>query len=215
MNIESLESRTLLSASAISTQIAIDRLHVKADLLQFRSDSASNDLTLFDDAQALKADGLTSDPTFKSDLETLHKAVNSMHQQLYADRLNEGANVLHDQSVIVLELIQILKDKGNPTALAADHQKLLADRVQLQTDEINGLNARIQTRETDLGTISTDASNLVTAVEMDPNASAQALIDVQKFATDRDSAITTLTSDLETIMLARTTLADALMALET
>jgi hypothetical protein len=215
MNIESLESRTLLSVSPINTQVTIDRLQVKADLLQFRSDIASNNLTLLDDAAALKADGLTSDAAFKSAYQTLHKAVNSMHQQLYADQLNESANVLHDQSVIVLELIQIIKDKGNATALAADHQKLLSDRVQLQTDEINGLNARIQTRETDLSTISADVSAVVTAVDEDPNASAQALIDVQKFATDRDSALTTLTSDLETIMQARTTLADALTALET
>ena len=218
MNIESLESRTLLSASAINSQVAIDRLEVKADFLKFRADIAANSATLLGDAQTLKNDGLYKDPTLKPFFQALHKDVTGIHQQLLADNLNEKVNVLQDQILIVKEQIQILKDKasGNTAAVTADQALILQDRVKLQDDEIAGLNTRIQTRENDLSELSTAVSNLVTAVEADPSAAAQAAIpDVQKFATDRDNAFTTLTSDLDTLMVARTTLSNALMALET
>ena len=88
---------------------------------------------------------------------------------LYADNLTEKANVLNDESIIVKELIQILKDKhSNPGNVSADQQQLLADRVQLQTDEIAGLNLRIATREKYFTTLSNDLTNLVTAAESDP-----------------------------------------------
>jgi hypothetical protein len=213
MSIELLENRTLMSASAISTQVAIDRLNVNADLLKFRLDIDANDLTLLADTQTLKADGLKSDPTLKPLFNTLHKDVKSMQQALLIDRLTQKANVLGDQITIVHEQIQILKDHGNATALAADHTQLLADRVKLQNDDIAGLNARIATREADLATISADAENIVLAGEGE-NLPTQDQLDLQKFATDRENTITTLTSDLETIMLARTTLSNDLMALE-
>ena len=141
MHIESLEGRTLLSASVVSTQVKIDRLIVKADLLKFRSDIAANSAVILADIQLLRKDGLKNNATLKSLFKSFRKDVNSMHQQLFSDRLDEKANVLKDQLAIALDQIQIQKDKHAGNDTTADKNKLLADRVQLQTDEIAGLDA--------------------------------------------------------------------------
>jgi hypothetical protein len=214
MFVERLEKRALMSVSPVSAQVTIDRLQTRAGFLQFRSDLAAGSAKLLADVQALKADGLASNPTFAPLFVKLHNDVKSMAVQLKADRLAEGANVLHDESVIVLELVQFIKDRGNPTARAADHQQLLADRVQLQDDEIAGLTSRIDTREADFSTISTDIQNIVTAADaLSPSAPLQAAI--TKFATDRTTVLNTITSDLQKLVTDRTNLADALAALET
>jgi hypothetical protein len=209
---ESLESRTFLSASPVSTQVTIDRLQVKADLLQFRSDAAGGTATILADLQKLKADGLTKNPTLAPLFIKFRSDVKSMHQQLFMDRLNESAAVLHDDSIIVKELIQIIKDKGSATALAADHQTLVADRMQLQNDEIAGLNTRIATRQNDYNQLSTDLDNIVTAADADTSLTSSDLADVNTFAANRTTLLTTLMSDLQTIEQARTSLMSALAA---
>lgn len=216
MFVESLEGRTFLSASAINLKVKIDRLEVKADLLKFRSDLASTTATLLGDLQTMKTDGLKNDTTLLPLYKTFRSDVTKMHMALYADNLTEKANVLNDESIIVKELIQILKDKhSNPGNVSADQQQLLAVRVQLQTDEIAGLNSRIATREIYFTTLSNDLTNLVTAAESDPNASPTLQGAISQFSMDRSNTLTTLTNDLTAIMNARTTLAGDLMALET
>jgi hypothetical protein len=216
MFIESLEGRTFLSASAINMQVKIDRLEVNAAFFQFRADLASKSAVLLGDLQTMKADGLKNDPTLLPLYKTFRSDVTKMHIALYADNLTEKVNVLNDQVVIVKELIQVLKDKhSNPANVSADQQLLLADRVQLQTDEIAGLNSRITTRKTYFMTLSDDLTNLATAAESDPNASPALQGAISQFSMDRSMTLTTLTDDLTAIMNARTTLAGALMALET
>jgi hypothetical protein len=215
MLFESLERRSLMSASPVSAQVAIDRLEVKADLLKFRLDIAAGEAMTLSNIQKLKAAGLKGDATLTPLFTKFHQDVKSMHQQLFSDRLAESENVLSDQIVIVKELVQILKDKGNSSALTTDHTALLADRVQLQNDEITGLNTRIATREADFSELTTDLNNIVIAAKADPSLTAAELIDVNTFASDRATLLTTLMSDLQTIQTARTTLSNALAALET
>ena len=212
MFFESLETRNLLSASPISTQVKIDRLEVRADLLKFRADAVAGTATILTDLQRLKADALKNDTTLAPLLTKFRSDVKSMHQQLRMDRLNQSVNVLQDQVVIVKELIQVVKDKGNSAALVTDHQALLADRAQLQTDELNGLNTRITVRENDYNQLSTDLDNIVTAADSDANLTSTELADVNTFATDRNTLLTTLMSDLQTIQQARTSLSSALAA---
>jgi hypothetical protein len=214
MLFESLEGRMLMSASAINPTITADRLAVKADLLKFRLDIVETQITTQADIKILKADGLKNDAALLTAFKAFQTDVKTMHQQLFSDNLNEKANVLGDQLLIVEEKIQILKDKGNATALAAGKQALLADRVKLQTDEIAGLNSRITTRQTFVTTLTNDLSALVTAAESDPNASPQLQTDIQKFSSDRSTQLGTLTTDLQTITAARTQLASDLTALE-
>jgi len=214
MLLETLESRTLMSVSPISTQVAADRLQVKADLLQFKSDVLSNTATILGDITALKADGLKNDPTFVPLFKQLHTDLQHMWTQLRNDRLAEAANVLHDQSVIVLELRQILLNIGNPTVESADRAQLLTDRIQLQNDEIAGLNTRITTRQADYGTIFSDLGAIATAIASDTSASPALLAEVQKFTVDRSNCLTTMTTDLQKLITDRTQLVTDLTAMQ-
>jgi hypothetical protein len=216
MLVEVLEDRTLMSVSAVSLQVKVDRLYVQAALFKFKADIAVGTAKLLVDTQTLKADGLKNNPTFTPLFAQLHTDVKNMDQQLRLDRLNESAAVLQDESAITLELAQILKDKaaGNTAAVASDQQTLLADRVKLQDDEIAGLTNRINTRETDYTTISTDIQNILGAANaLSPSDPLQAAIN--KFATDRMWLINKIPSDLTQLMTDRSNLADALTAEET
>ena len=61
MLIETLESRSLMSASAFGTQVQIDRLNVRAALLKFRYDAVTSTATLVADCSALQAADLKQD----------------------------------------------------------------------------------------------------------------------------------------------------------
>jgi hypothetical protein len=155
---------------------------------------------------------LKNDPTFVPLFKQLHTDLEKMWSQLRNDRLTEAGNVLHDQSVIVLELRQILLNIGNPTAEAADRAQLLTDRIQLQNDEIAGLNSRITTRQADYGTIFSDLGAIATAVAADTTASPTLLAEVQKFTVDRSNCLTTMTTDLQKLITDRTQLVTDLTA---
>src|ERR1700690_4169160 len=101
MFIESLESRALLSASAVDPQIVADRLQVQAALLAFKTDCVSYTAKLLTDCQALQADDVKQDAVLAPLFKMLHSDVNSMQLQLESDKLAESTAVLADQSVIV------------------------------------------------------------------------------------------------------------------
>ncbi len=160
---ETLESRVLMSV-ALNTQVALDRLQIRADLLKFRSDCAANTAMLLGDTAAIKSDDPKHAATIIPLLKTFRQDVKTMARQLRLDRLTEAANVLADESVIVRDLRTVLADKGNKTAETADHAKLLTDRIKLQNDMIAGLNSRIATRQADDTAIFADGQAIVTAV---------------------------------------------------
>lgn len=209
-----MESRLLMSAAPtlFSATVKADRLVVRADLLKFESDLLVSDAKLTVDVQAIKHNLTKGDTSLVAPFATLHADQKSMNLALEEDRLTESANALADESTIKLDILQILKDKGNSTAEAADQAKLLSDRVALQTALINGLNTRITTRTTDEVTISTDTAAIVTAADNDPSATSALKTAVATFSTDRVTKLNTLTSDLQAIETARTNLANALTA---
>ncbi len=127
---------------------------------------------------------------------------------LREDRLVQSANALADQSVIKLDILQILKDKGNATAETTDHSKLANDRVTLQNDLIAGINSRIATRQAAQTTIANDTAAIVTAADADttdPNQTALTAA-VSAFSTDRNEKLAALTTDLAAVEAARTQL---------
>ncbi|HXE52579.1 MAG TPA: hypothetical protein VN541_06155, partial [Tepidisphaeraceae bacterium] len=113
---ESLESRTLLSAtpSPLSAAVMADRLQVRADLLQFKSDAASCMATMLKDVTAIKADHPSNLTAVKPLVKQFHTDVAHLRSTLLSDRLTERANVLHDESVIVAELRKMVLDRNNP-----------------------------------------------------------------------------------------------------
>jgi hypothetical protein len=211
---EALESRTLLSVSALNPTIKADQLQIRSDLLKFKSDLAAGTAIIITDCAAMKADGAFSDPTLHPLFKQFHMDVRSQNQALKLDRLNQSAASLLDQSHIVADIEKILQDKGNKTAEAADHAQLLTDRIALQTDDLTGLNNRLTTRQNDFTTISSDLSAIATAVESDSGASAQLMADVEKFVTDRTTFLNTITADINTLIADRTKFMNDLQALQ-
>jgi hypothetical protein len=134
--------------------------------------------------------------------------------ELKNDRLAESAAALQDESTIKLAILQIRKDKTNadPSVEVTDHTSLKNDRIQLQTDLLAGLDARIATRQGFENTISADTQAIVTAGQNDPQATTPFSDAIDKFAADRVTRIDVLTGDLQTIAAARQKLANDLTA---
>ena len=214
--IEGLESRVLLSVTPapvlFNSTIKADRLDVKAALLKFRSDIFACDAKLLRDTVGLRKNIAKGDTSLNASLSQLHTDVQAMRSALRVDRLTESANALADESAIKLDIRQIIKDRGNTTALVADRAKLLADRIKLQTDLIAGLDSRVATRQAAQATLSSDVDAIVTAADADPNASAALKAAAQTFATDRTTCNATFAADLAAIATARSKLVADLTA---
>lgn len=212
--IESMESRLLMSAAPtlFSSTVRADRLVVRIDLLKFETDLLASDIKLTADIQAIKHSLAKGDTSLDTPFATLHADQKAMNLALREDRLTESANALAEESTIRLDILQILKDKNNSSVEAADHAKLLSDRIALQTVLVNGLDTRIATRTADEATISADTAAIVTAANNDPNATAALQTAASNFATDRVTKLNTLTADLQAVATARTNLSNALPA---
>ncbi len=145
-------------------------------------------------------------------LTQLKNDAKAMRTALKVDRLTEAANALADESVIALDLKQIILDKGNTSALAADRAKLQADRVKLQSDLIAGLDSRIATRQSYHDTLFNDTQAILAAANTDPNASDKLKADVQTFVTDVDGKLDKMAADLTKLSADRTKLVADLSA---
>lgn len=214
--IEELESRVFLSTTPapvlFNNTVKADRLAVKAALLKFRSDIFACDSRLLRDTITIHRALAKGDTSLNAAFLTLHTDVQAMRTALRVDRLTEAANALADESVIKLDIRQIIRDRGNATAETADHTKLRGDRIQLQNDLIAGLDSRVATRQADEMTISAAAAAIVTAAQQDPNGTSALTTAAQTFATDRSTCLTTMSTDLQAIAAARTQLVADLTA---
>jgi hypothetical protein len=217
MFFETMESRKMLSVSptaALRETLQQDQAQVQAALEQFQSDAVCYTKTILGDIAKLKADGATSDAALMHTFQKFHADVESMWAELKTARINQYEAVSQDQSAVCAELVQILQDKGNPTAEHADREQLLADRVQLEQDAVAGLNARLTIRENAYGTLFSDLSAIDSEVQSDPNASSQLQADVQQFVTDRGDCLTAMAHDIHDVIVARTQLITDLTAME-
>lgn len=215
--IEGLESRVFLSTTPtapvlFNPAVRADRLEVKAALLKFRSDIFACDAKLVRDTTALRKNTAKGDTSLDASLAQLHTDVQAMRSALRVDRLTESANALADESAIKLDIRQIIKDRGNATAVAADRVKLQADRIQLQNDLIAGLDSRVATRQAAEMTLSNDTDAIVNAANADPGASAAMKTAALTFGTDKATCNTTFAADLAGIAAARAQLVADLTA---
>lgn len=206
--IESMESRTLMSAAPTLYSLTVqkDRLVVQSKLLKFQIDELSGAAKLLVDTQNIKKALAKGDTSLVAAFTQYRMDNKALGLALREDRLVESANALADQSIIKLDILQILKDKGNATAETADHSKLANDRVTLQNDLIAGINSRIATRQAAQTTIANDTAAIVTAADNDPNTTVDLQNAVNAFSTDRNAKLATLTSDLAAVEAARTQL---------
>jgi hypothetical protein len=158
------------------------------------------------DTQAMANDGLAGDSTLAPLFATLHTDVAHMQAQLTVANLNEASAVDTEQAAIVTEQIKVIQDLGHPSEVAADHAVILADRIDVQQDEITGLTNRLDIRQADYPQIFNDLNAITAALPGDTGASSQLISDVGKFVTDRTNGLNTFTSDLQTLIADHTTL---------
>jgi hypothetical protein len=215
--LEALEPRTLFSGGsaetlALNATVRADRLQVRVDLLKFRLDGLSDFITMQADRRKLNADHLAKDATLAPLYKTFNIDITHMRATLLGDRLNEATAVLKDELKIVTDLKHKLADKGNPTAEAEDVATLHADRIQLQTDMIAGLDARIATRQAAYTTLFNDTQAISAAIPGDTTASPTLVVDAQKWVTDENAHLSTMLADLQKIEADRTQLVADLTA---
>jgi hypothetical protein len=198
-----------------SPTVREDQLQVAADLAQFRSDCLHDTLLLTGDIATIKADDPKQVTTLGPLVKQFHAEMAAMRTQLAEDRYAQFSAMAADQSAIYKELEQMIIDRRDPTALAANRSALLADRIKYQDDAIAGLNTRIATRTNAYNTLFTDAQAIVTAVDSDTGASSALQAAVTKWDTDKTTALNTMTADLAKIAADRSQLVTDLTALET
>jgi hypothetical protein len=202
---ETLEHRTLMSATLFSTAVTHDRAEIHADFVKLNSDLYADAKTLLTDNHALKVDHVHQNTVLQPLVATLRTDVLTFQLTLKTDRLAEAENVVADELVVVNELKQMLKDKGNATALAADKLALKADRVQLNTDEVAGLTQRLTDRQTETNTILSDSAAILIALPTS-GASAQLTADVTQWLGDKNASLSKVTVDLQKISADRSQL---------
>ena len=121
---ESLESRTLMSSTGtgtvLNTAVAADQLQIKIDLLKFRSDALGCWATLLGDGAAVKAADPSKATTLAPLVSKFRTDIKQMHLSLKVDRLTQDSATLADLASIVGVRKQLLADRGNPAAQAAD-----------------------------------------------------------------------------------------------
>jgi len=202
---ESLESRTLMSATLFDSAVQADRLQIRIDLLKLNGDVYADSAQLLTDNRALKVDHVHQNTVLQPLVAKLRGDVYSFDLTLREDRLNEASNVLADEAVVVGELKQMFADRKNPTALAADKTQMITDRVKLQTDMVAGLTQRLTDRQTGIATIEADGQAILTALPTS-GASAQLTADVTQWIDDKQTAMTKISADLTKLSGDRTKL---------
>ena len=202
---ETLESRTLMSASPLTAAVRADRLQLRADFLHLNADFYADAAKLLTDNRALRADHLSQNTALHPLVATLRADVTTFKFTLKADRLNESSAVLADEAVVVGELKQMFLDRKNPTALAADKTVLITDRAKVQSDMVAGLTQRLTDRQSEAAALFADTSAILTALPTS-GASAKLTADVSLWLGDKGASLTKITADLTKISADRTKL---------
>jgi hypothetical protein len=212
--IETLESRTLLSASPVlfNSTILADRATIRSDIFKFRAHAFACAAKLGAELRRIHRLTASGDTSLDASLLQLRTDSATLAAQLKADRQAEALNIQTDEATIRADIKQIHKDKHDAEALATDDTKLTNDRITLQTDLLAALDARITARQNAQTTIATDTQAIVTAAQNDSQATTKFTAAVTKFATDRTACLDKLTTDLTAIAAARTKLVTDLTA---
>jgi hypothetical protein len=202
---ESLESRTLMSATFFDSAVQHDRAVITADFVKLRINLNTDAKAILTDNKALRKDDLKANTVLEPLVLQFRSDVKSFQLTLKSDRLTEAGNVIADEKVILGERVQAFRDRHNATALAADQALIITDRAQLNTDEVAGLTQRLSDRQAEAATLQTDAQAILTALPTS-GASAQLTADVQTWLGDKGANLDRITGDLTKISTDRTQL---------
>jgi hypothetical protein len=132
--VESLESRTLLSVSPAT--LSQDQLQLQTDIATYAADTRSCNLLIARDKARVNADSLSGRTHLAALQKQLQQDQSSRKSLLALDRKDETTAASGDNAVIVRDNVTIRVDKNNPTQLVADEQKLMSDKIQVESDHV-------------------------------------------------------------------------------
>jgi hypothetical protein len=202
--LETLESRTLYSATPSPTIIA-DKEAVQAAEAQRFNDKAEWSQTLLADHLQLLQDQSTKSSELAPLMLQLQSDTTAEHEAILVDNENALATRIADRTTITNDLTQIFSDLGNSTAEAADHAKLLTDQNKLKSD--NGADAITldDTKSTYKTTLLSDHLAITNArIGDDPAIDT----DKTKILSDQLTEKNTLLADQEAVVSAKLKLAE-------
>ncbi|HTW94387.1 MAG TPA: hypothetical protein VMD30_06330 [Tepidisphaeraceae bacterium] len=201
---ESLESRTLFSAASL----AADRLAVQAAVLQEATQANANASTLLADRQAVVQYDISGNSTIGPLVAQFKSDAAASALTLQSDRLTQASNVDAAQAVALTAKAAVIADVGTD-AEAGALATFYTDKAAVQQAFINGLNQRITDRNAEYATLFSDAQAIESALS-GSGLSDAAQAAVTQYTGDKLSALTSLTTDLQGVISARTTLMTAL-----
>ena len=189
--IETLESRTLLSVSPAT--LSQDQVKLQTDMAAYAADTQNCKSLIAKDKAQVNADSLSGRKHVAALQAQLQKDQTTRKSTLQLDRGNRKTAVAGDNAVIVRDNVTIRVDKNNPTQLAIDKQKLMSDKVQLESDQVKFGTILLNDDANTQSIILADQQAIVTArATLDNPALEQ---DEKTLLIDQQSCLATLAAD--------------------
>jgi len=186
--IENLETRQLF---AVSATIQADLAKIAADRTQIINDRAAAIAQLKLDAAQYAADRLTRLNSVAGLRVQLKNDIATKRAVLIQDTKTFVANFQAAAALVKADSLQVRADRNDPTARAADLQKLATDTDALIAAKLN--NAQVKQDLADLkAVIAADRAGIITVIKTQTPTEVS---DLQKIAADRSAMISTLAAD--------------------
>jgi hypothetical protein len=205
MNLESLETRRLMSVT-----IASDRAAVVAALGAQASEAASVQVTLLADQTAMAGFHARKNATSHPLFETLHADDAKWAKTLAIDVHTELSRFDTAEATVNADAATVIADKSTG-AEAAAKTALTNAKIAAQTALANGLTQRLADRASAAAALSADENAIITALPSS-GLSANAQAAVTKFCRDKGTGFADVTTDIQTVLTDRQTLIAALQA---
>jgi hypothetical protein len=170
-----------------------DQAKLATDMATYSSDKISANQLISHDKAQINADSLAGRKLLASLQKTLAKDQATRKSLLQTDRNDEKMATLADKGIIGRDNLTIKVDKNNPTQLATDKQKLIADEIQLESDHVKFTTMLDNDDATTQSTILFDQQAIVTARSTSNNAAL--LADQQTLLHDQQTSLSTLAAD--------------------
>jgi len=206
--LETLESRTLYSATPSPTILA-DEAAVTAAKAQKAADLSAGAQTLLADNLQLAQDRSTKSSQLAPLQLQLQSDETLENEAIQTDHENDLSTRIADRTAITNDLRAILADLGNSGAEITDHAQLATDQAKLKSDIAADVITLNDTKSTYKTTILSDRLAITNArISDDPAIDA----DKTKILTDELAEKNTLLADQEAVVSAELKLAEDRLA---
>ncbi|HET6246174.1 MAG TPA: hypothetical protein VFE47_00600 [Tepidisphaeraceae bacterium] len=189
--VERLESRTFLSVSPAT--LSTDQQQLRTDNAAYAADMQTCKQMIATDKAKVNADSLSGRRHLADLQKQLATDQATRNAKLKLDRANANIAAAGDNGVIKRDNVTIRVDKNNPSQLAIDNQKLIADKIQLESDHVKFSTILLNDDANTQSIILADQQAIVTARATADNAALQQ--DQQTLLSDQQACLTKLAAD--------------------